>query len=130
MLKKLSTCIIALVLTLASFNGISIENSTLSPTVDHLRATKIITDFLGRYHYRKIELDDEFSSIIYKNFLDTLDPTKSYFLATDIARFDKYKFSLDDALRANNLLPAYSMFSTYQKRCFTYQKGWLMGFWF
>jgi len=92
------------------------ENSTLSPTVDHLRATKIITDFLGRYHYRRVELDDEFSATIFKNFLDTLDPTRSYFLATDIARFDKYKFTLDDALRSNNLLPAYSIFSTYQKR--------------
>lgn len=92
------------------------ENTTLSPSVDHLRATKIITDFLGRYHYRKIELDDEFSSVIFDNFLDTLDPSKSYFLATDIARFNKYKFTLDDALRSNNLLPAYSIFSTYQKR--------------
>ena len=99
-----------------SFSSIGIENNTLSPSVDHLRATKIITDFLSRYHYRKVELDDEFSATIFKNFLDVLDPTKSYFLATDIARFDKYKFTLDDALRANNLLPAYSMFSTYRKR--------------
>ena len=115
--KHLYQWLIALSLTLASFNSISVENSTtLSPTVDHLRATKIITDFLSRYHYRKVKLDDEFSATIFKNFLDTLDPSKSYFLATDIARFDKYKFTLDDALRANNLLPAYSIFSTYQKR--------------
>ncbi len=103
-------------MTLVSLNSVAMENSTLSPTVDHLRATKIITDFLGRYHYRRVELDDEFSATIFKNFLDTLDPTRSYFLATDIARFDKYKFTLDDALRSNNLLPAYSIFSTYQKR--------------
>ena len=116
MYKKLTQCAIAWLLTLASVNSIAIENTTLSPTVDHLRATKIITDFLGRYHYRRVDLDDEFSAIIFKNFLDTLDPTRSYFLATDIARFDKYKFTLDDALLANNLLPAYSIFSTYQKR--------------
>ncbi len=99
-----------------SFNSIGIENSTLSPTVDQLRATKIITDFLSRYHYRKVDLNDQFSATIFNNFLDSLDPNKSYFLATDIARFDKYKFTLDDALRANNLLPAYSIFSTYEKR--------------
>ena len=116
MYKKLTQCAFAWLLTLASVNSIAIENTTLSPTVDHLRATKIITDFLGRYHYRRVDLDDEFSAIIFKNFLDTLDPTRSYFLATDIARFDKYKFTLDDALLANNLLPAYSIFSTYQKR--------------
>ena len=116
MFKKLTQCAFACLLTLASASSIAIENTTLSPSVDHLRATKIITDFLGRYHYRRVELDDDFSAIIFKNFLDTLDPTKSYFLATDIARFDKYKFTLDDALLANNLLPAYSIFSTYQKR--------------
>lgn len=99
-----------------SFSSVAVENATLSPTVDHLRATKIITDFLGRYHYRKVDLNDEFSVTIFNNFLDSLDSSKSYFLATDIARFDKYRFTLDDALRANNLLPAYSIFSTYQKR--------------
>lgn len=114
--KKITKFLIAWLVTLVSLNSVAMENSTLSPTVDHLRATKIITDFLGRYHYRRVELDDEFSATIFKNFLDTLDPTRSYFLATDIARFDKYKFTLDDALRSNNLLPAYSIFSTYQKR--------------
>ncbi len=114
--KKIISLLSALLLVTLSFNSVGIENTTLSPTVDHLRATKIITDFLGRYHYRKVDLNDEFSVTIFNNFLDTLDSSKSYFLATDIARFDKYKFTLDDALRANNLLPAYSIFSTYQKR--------------
>ena len=114
--KQLISLLSALLLVTLSFNSVGFENTTLSPTVDHLRATKIITDFLGRYHYRKVDLNDEFSVTIFNNFLDTLDSSKSYFLATDIARFDKYKFTLDDALRANNLLPAYSIFSTYQKR--------------
>ena len=114
--KKIISFISTLILVTISFSSVGVENSTLSPTVDHLRATKIITDFLGRYHYRKVDLNDEFSVTIFNNFLDSLDSTKSYFLATDIARFDKYRFTLDDALRANNLLPAYSIFSTYQKR--------------
>ncbi len=114
--KKIINLISAFLLATLSFSSVAVENATLSPTVDHLRATKIITDFLGRYHYRKVDLNDEFSVTIFNNFLDSLDSSKSYFLATDIARFDKYRFTLDDALRANNLLPAYSIFSTYQKR--------------
>ena len=106
----------AILFTFTPLNGIGVENSTLSPTVDHLRATKIITEFLGRYHYRRVDLDDKFSNIIFENYLDTLDPSKSYFLATDIARFDKYRLTLDDALKSNNLLPAYSIFTTYRKR--------------
>ena len=92
------------------------ETATLSPTVDHLRATQLITDFLGRYHYRKFELDDDFSAVIYDNFLSTLDPNRNYFLATDIARFDKYRLSLDDALKSNNLIPPFNLFTTYRKR--------------
>ena len=84
--------------------------------MDHLRATQLITDFLGRYHYRKFELDDDFSAVIYENFLSTLDPSKSYFLATDINRFDKYRLSLDDALKSNNLIPPFTLFTTYRKR--------------
>ena len=114
--KKIISLFSALILVVISFNSIGVENTTLSPTVDHLRATKIITDFLGRYHYRRVDLNDEFSATIFDNFLETLDASKSYFLATDIARFDKYKYTLDDALRSNNLLPAYSIFATYQKR--------------
>lgn len=113
---KYTSLLVAVILTITSFNSIGVESSTLSPTVDHLRATKIITEFLGRYHYKRVDLDDEFSNIIFDNYLDTLDSSKSYFLATDIARFDKYRLTLDDALKSNNLLPAYSIFSTYRKR--------------
>ena len=110
-------CLLAAALfTFTPLSGIGVENPTLSPTVDHLRATKIITEFLGRYHYRRVDLDDEFSNIIFENYLDILDPNRSYLLATDIARFDKYRLTLDDALKSNNLLPAYSIFTTYRKR--------------
>ncbi len=114
--KKIISFISTLVLVTLSFSSVGVESPTLSPTTDHLRAAKIITGFLGRYHYRKVDLDDGFSVTIFNNFLDSLDSTKSYFLATDIARFDKYRLTLDDALKDNNLLPAYSIFSTYQKR--------------
>ena len=116
MFKRLisaSTGFLLLITPLANFG---VESATLSPTVDHLRATELITDFLGRYHYRKFDLDDSFSAVIYKNFLTTLDPSKSYFLATDINRFDKYRLSLDDALKSNNLIPPFTLFTTYRKR--------------
>ena len=116
MTKQFISGIFGLVFLLAPQISISVETTTLSPTVDHLRATQLITDFLGRYHYRKFELDDEFSATIFDNFLITLDPSKSYFLATDIARFDKYRLSLDDALKESNLIPPFNVFSTYRKR--------------
>ena len=108
--------LITLILVSVPFISTGIENKSLAPTVDHLRATQRITDFLGRYHYRKFDLNDDFSEIIYEKFLATLDPSKSYFLASDIARFDRYKYALDDALKSNNLVAPFTFFSTYQAR--------------
>ena len=116
MIKQILPGIAGLILLVVPLANFGVETATLSPTVDHLRATQLITDFLGRYHYRKFELDDNFSAVIYENFLSTLDPSKSYFLATDINRFDKYRLSLDDALKSNNLIPPFTLFTTYRKR--------------
>ena len=116
MLTPFLRSITGIVLLLFPLTNTAVETATLSPTVDHLRATQLITDFLGRYHYRKFELNDEFSAVIYDNFLSTLDPNRNYFLATDIARFDKYRLSLDDALKTSNLIPPFNLFTTYRKR--------------
>jgi carboxyl-terminal processing protease len=113
---KLTSYLCGVVLALLPIFSNGVENTSLSPTVDHLRATQRITDFLERYHYRKIELDDQFSATIYEKFLETLDPTKSYFLASDIKYFDQYKYALDDALKSNNLVAPFSFFSIYRDR--------------
>lgn len=114
--KKLTSYFCGVILALLPVFTAGIENSSLSPTVDHLRATQRITDFLGRYHYRKVDLNDQFSSTIYERFLETLDPTKSYFLASDIKHLDQYRYALDDALRSNNLVAPFSFFSIYRDR--------------
>ena len=92
------------------------ESPILTPSEDHERASDIITDFLGRYHYRRVPLDDDFSQVVYDTYLSTLDPSKSYFRESDIEYFNQYKFELDDALQADDLIPAYKIFSIYQQR--------------
>ena len=103
-------------LLLVSFNTPGAGGTALSPGADHLRATKIITDFLGRYHYRKVIPDERFSATVFNNYIDTLDTGKNYFLADDIAQFNKYRHALDDAPKTHNLLPAYFIFKTYRQR--------------
>jgi carboxyl-terminal processing protease len=115
--KQITVFIFIAVLLLAPFAGSSAtETPALNPTEDHQRASDIITDFLGRYHYRRVELNDAFSESIYNNYLSTLDPTKSYFTASDIEHIDQYKYALDDALKNSDLVPAYRIFSIYQQR--------------
>ena len=48
--------------------------------------------------------------------ISRLDPGRYYFLASDIAEFETYRYELDNALRRGDLLPAYRMFNRLQHR--------------
>lgn len=54
--------------------------------------------------------------MILTTYLDDLDFSRSYFLASDIANFEKYRTTLDDALKSANLQPAYDIFNLYLRR--------------
>jgi len=113
---------IAIILSLAfastlSWAGVQPADSlVLEPSIDQRYATNLATRFLTNWHYKDTRLDDEFSNVILDEYIDLLDPNKNYFLASDIASFERYRNSLDDALRHSDLVPAYDIFNTYVDR--------------
>ncbi len=88
----------------------------MSPSVEHMRSANIIADFLSRYHYRRFKIDDQLSASMFEQYIKSLDPTKSYFLSSDIDKFSRYILNLDDALKMSDLSPAFDIFSVYQMR--------------
>ena len=44
----------------------------------------LITYVLERGHYEPKNINDDFSTNIFDDFIETVDPTKRYFLASDI----------------------------------------------
>src|SRR5690606_6330188 len=54
--------------------------------------------------------------LVYANYIKKLDENRNYFLAEDIAEFDKFKYTFDDDLKAGNLNRAFYIFNVYQKR--------------
>lgn len=72
--------------------------------------------FVAAYHYSKPAIDDRFSEKAFNNYIETLDPNKSYFLQSDIDRFEQYKFKLDDGIFSGDLTAAYDIFNVYQQR--------------
>ena len=70
---------------------------------------------LGR-HYEKQRLNDDLSSKIYDLYLKSMDGTHSYFLASDVAEFEKYRFKLDDGLIRGNLDAPFAMYNRLQQR--------------
>lgn len=94
----------------------SVSDDSLVSAERHRRATEIITHIISSYHYKNKPLDDALSSAILDRYLDSLDPNRSYFLASDIQTFEKYRNTLDDALDKQDITPAFEIFRIYRKR--------------
>ncbi|GEQ85388.1 tail-specific protease [Patiriisocius marinistellae] len=63
----------------------------------------LITYVMDKWHYEPADLDDAFSEQVYTKFIDGLDPVKRFFLASDIAEFEKFKFEIDDQIKEKDL---------------------------
>ena len=100
----------------AETGGADTTPPILAPTDRQTALDKTIAELLSQHHYRQSKLDDRLSALILTNYLDDLDFGRAYFLASDIAEFEKYRDTLDDALRKGDLQPAYNIFNIYLRR--------------
>jgi carboxyl-terminal processing protease len=90
--------------------------ATLAPTEQENYVARRVADIVAREHYRRAPLDDHLSSLILDRYLDAIDGGRSYFYASDIAEFEKYRYQLDDAIKAGDVEPAFVIFRRYQQR--------------
>lgn len=88
----------------------------LQPDRDEVIASLNVVELLKRHHYSKPPLDDARSVIIYDSYLKLLDPSRSYFLASDIAEFDKWKTQFDDFLKSGDLNAGFTIYKRYLDR--------------
>ncbi len=63
----------------------------------------LITYVLAKGHYEPKAIDDDFSVDVFEGFIDAIDPTKRYFLASDIKEFEMQKFQIDDQIRNTDI---------------------------
>ncbi|MCB9425646.1 MAG: carboxy terminal-processing peptidase [Flavobacteriales bacterium] len=93
------------------WNYITNQNNE-GPEKDKL-LIELITSFIARYHYDPATVDDEFSKGVYKDYINALDPTKVFFLESDIKEFSRYENKIDDLILTKDL----SFFElTYKRR--------------
>ncbi len=64
---------------------------------------ELLSFVLEKGHFSPIELNDEFSKKAYAAYIESLDPTKRYFIQPDIAEFQKYELAIDDMIRSKDL---------------------------
>ncbi|PVX40497.1 S41A family C-terminal processing peptidase-1 [Pasteurella langaaensis DSM 22999] len=93
------------------------EISVLQPTEENSLATKRVTTRLTQSHYRKFQLDDEFSKLIFDRYLDFLDYSHNTFIESDIADLRaKYAQQLDNELNEGKLDAAFAIYDLLAKR--------------
>lgn len=92
------------------------DTTTLRPKAVFGKEARAISFILDNNHFRKIQLNDSLSSAILDAFINDLDDNKSYFLASDIQSFEKYRRVIDDLTRNEDVSPAYEIYNVFRKR--------------
>ena len=90
--------------------------TALAPTEQENYVARRVADIVAHEHYRRAPLDDHLSSLILDRYLDAIDGGRSYFYASDIAEFERYRYELDDAIKTGDVEPAFVIFRRYQQR--------------
>ena len=90
--------IIALVLVASLALWSFIPKQKGDPEKDRL-LLELLTFVIEKGHYSPAEIDDNFSKSVYKEYIKALDPTKRFFLQSDIDEFSKYETELDDQIK-------------------------------
>lgn len=96
--------------------GTDAVSKALEPPVHQAAVTREIVDKLSQDHYRKLTIDDALSGQLLDQYLTTLDGAKSYFLRADINEFNQWRTTLDDAVKAGDVAPAYQIFNRFLER--------------
>lgn len=112
--KIISHSIAALLFTAYCSASFALDALRQSPEQEKT-AVEIVTQ-LEKKHYRDQELNDDLSSRYFDDYLKALDPTKSYFLKSDVAEFEKQRKKFDDDFTKGNLTTAFAIYNRYSER--------------
>jgi len=88
----------------------------LAASERHRRVMRLVAEVVDRQHYRQAALDDDMSTQIYERYLEALDGSRSYLLASDIAEFEGLRYQLDEAIKNADVSPAFEIFTRYRQR--------------
>ena len=95
------------------FLTLGAQSSALAPTAAQSDTLKEIIDVIEDRHYASRRYDDGLSAQHFTAYLDALDPQRMFFEADDIAAFSQWQLTLDNAGRAGDLAPAFTIFNNF-----------------
>ncbi|MGO2353352.1 MAG: carboxy terminal-processing peptidase [Marinomonas foliarum] len=111
--KRLLLCL----LTGYTFASTSVSAyQELQPPHEYDKVSKELVEMLEGIHYNRPLIDDTISAKAFDYYIEALDPSKSFFLKSDIEKLSQYRNSLDDALRNGDTQVAYTIYNLYLER--------------
>lgn len=123
-MRRFSGIILSVALAVGTYTSTSFAKPDVSFTRDHEKTVVDIVDKLASRHYRNQEFDDALSSEVLSNYLEALDPSKSFFFKSDVQQFDRYRKTLDDAFSDGDLSAGLEIFDLYYTRA-QYRLTWV-----
>jgi len=78
------------------------KKTTSDPEKDKV-LIELLTFVIERGHYDPAAIDDNLSKGIYKDYIQALDPSKRFFLQSDIDEFARYELQIDDMIKNKDL---------------------------
>ncbi|HEX7025972.1 MAG TPA: PDZ domain-containing protein, partial [Gammaproteobacteria bacterium] len=100
----------------ASLSAATETGISFTPETKQTEAIREIVRTLEKYHYKSVELNDDFSTKVLDQYLKTLDPAKSHFLQSDIDEFQRYRHTFDDDLKDGKLDNAFAIYNRFYQR--------------
>lgn len=94
--------VLSLLLVLA-FASCSFTSKRFDNPDKDKRLLEIVTFVLQQGHYNPVDFDDEFSANMFKDYLNSIDPVKRYFYASDYKDFEKFRYNIDDQIRTTDI---------------------------
>ena len=97
---KLILVVVAVSMGLFAFKGVLEPKG--DPEKDKM-LLELLTFVIERGHYDPAVIDDNFSKGIYKDYVEALDPSKRFFIQSDIDEFAVYETQIDDQIKNKDL---------------------------
>src|ERR1700693_1199751 len=93
-----------------------LPEQAVAPTTQERSLAPRVAGILEQKHHRQLPIDERLSPQVLNPFLPALASQHSYFLAGDIASFDRWRLKFGDMIHTGEIDPAYLMFYVFQQR--------------
>lgn len=98
-MKRRIIIFVAAIVTIASFGAYKYQD-TVNKQKEYV-VSDLVVNALRIAHYDKLDYNDKFSNDVFDLYLERLDYTKKFLLASDIEKLNKYRNLIDDELKTN-----------------------------